>query len=291
MAAKTVSKKIEPGDRIGHLTVMNDSGERKNGYIVWNCLCDCGNTTKVNKRKLERGTVTDCGCITKIHPGQRDATGQKFGLLTAQYCTGKKDSYGSYYWHCVCDCGGEVDAPLHQLQAGYRKSCGCLSKPARKAFVGQRFGKLVVTGYAGKENGMHQWTCLCDCGRETVVGQSLLQSGKTKSCGCMRAEAARDSLKLVDGTSVKMLERNTEKRYSTNTSGRTGVYPQRKTGRWASQIVFKGKTYYLGSYEKKQDAVKAREKAEEMYAEFLENYYREHAAEESTAAGSMSDPV
>ena len=94
-------KKIEQGCRIGHLTVANDSGERKNGYIVWNCVCDCGNTIRVDKRTLQRGTITDCGCITKIRPGQRDATGQRFGLLTAQYCTGKKDKNGAYYWHCM----------------------------------------------------------------------------------------------------------------------------------------------------------------------------------------------
>lgn len=279
MAAHSIDKKIKPGYCVGHLTVTEDSGERKNGYIVWNCLCDCGNTIKVDKRRLERATITDCGCITKIRPGQRDATGQKFGMLTAQYCTGKKDKYGSYYWHCVCECGGEVDAPLHQLQVGYRKSCGCLSHPPRKDFIGKRFGKLVVTGYAGKKDGMHRWTCICDCGNETVVGQTLLQSGKTKSCGCARSETVRENLKLVDGTSVTLLERNAEQRYSTNTSGYTGVYPQKKTGRWASQIVFKGKTYYLGAYEKKQDAVKARENAEGMYREFLDWYYEEYLPE------------
>lgn len=174
MSVKYEAKKIEPGFRVGQLTVKSDSGERKNGYIVWNCVCDCGNTIQLDKRTLQRGTVTDCGCITKIRPGQRDVTGVKFGMLTAQYCTGKKDKSGAYYWHCTCDCGGEVDASLHQLQAGYRRSCGCLARPALKDFIGKRFGKLVVTGYAGKENGVHRWTCRCDCGNETVVRQSLL---------------------------------------------------------------------------------------------------------------------
>ncbi len=282
LASDRTGKKIEPGYRVGHLTVTTDSGERKNGYIVWNCLCDCGSQIRLDKRTLQRGTVTDCGCITKIRPGQRDVAGQRFGMLPAQYCTGKKDSSGSYYWHCRCDCGGEVDASLHQLQAGYRKSCGCLSHPVRKDFIGQRFGKLTVTGYAGKKNGMHRWKCVCDCGKETIVGQTLLQTGKTKSCGCIRPESVREYLKLIDGTSVTLLERNAMRVFRNNTCGRTGVYPQKKTGRWASQIVFKGKTYYLGAYDEKQDAVKARERAEEMYSEFLDWYYREFASEKQT---------
>ncbi|MCD7751781.1 MAG: hypothetical protein LUI10_08615 [Lachnospiraceae bacterium] len=94
----TANKKIKPGCRIGNLTVMNDSGERKNGYIVWNCRCDCGSMVRVDKRTLERGTMTDCGCLTKrFSTRQRDVTGQRFGMLTAQYCTGKKDKSGSYY--------------------------------------------------------------------------------------------------------------------------------------------------------------------------------------------------
>ncbi len=30
------------GMRFGRLTVIEDSGERKNGYILWRCKCDCG---------------------------------------------------------------------------------------------------------------------------------------------------------------------------------------------------------------------------------------------------------
>lgn len=42
----------------------------------------------------------------------------------------------------VTGCGGEICTPLHLLSAGYRKSCGCLSCPAKKDYIGQRFGCL-----------------------------------------------------------------------------------------------------------------------------------------------------
>ncbi|MCD7864380.1 MAG: transcriptional regulator [Lachnospiraceae bacterium] len=281
MCAEKKKGKIAPGCRIGHLTVTTDSGERKNSYIVWNCLCDCGNTIKLDKRTLERGTVTDCGCMTKIRPGQRDITGQRFGMLTAQYCTGSKDRSGSYIWHCTCDCGGAVDASLHQLQAGYRKSCSCLSRPPLEDLTGKRFGKLTVTAYAGKQNGMHRWTCVCDCGKETTVGQTLLQMGKTKSCGCARSDVMRANLKLVDGTSVTMLQRSRNGLSRSNTSGFTGVYQNKKSGKWIAEIVFQGKMYYLGCYENKDDAVKARQRGEEMHLDFLDWYYGERQKEEN----------
>ena len=100
----------------------------------------------------------------------------------------------------------EIGAPLHQLTAGYRKSCGCLSHPPLKDYLGKRFSMLTVTGYAGKEDGQHLWRCKCDCGKETVVRQTNLQSGKTKSCGCLQEKQLLENLKLCEGTSVTILE-------------------------------------------------------------------------------------
>lgn len=142
--------------------------------------------------------------------------------------------------------------------------------------IGKRFGKLIVIGYGGKRAGMHRWKCLCDCGNETIVGQTLLQSGKTKSCGCIQAETIKENLKLVDGTSVTMLEAAKERLISSNTSGYTGVYQDKKSGKWRAQITFKKKTYYLGSFEKIEDAIKARRRGEEIHDNFLKWYYSEY---------------
>ena len=51
----------------------------------------------------------------------KDLSGQKFellGMLTAQYATEKRDKRGSVYWHCVCDCGNEVDVTAAGLVHG-----------------------------------------------------------------------------------------------------------------------------------------------------------------------------
>ena len=58
--------------------------------------------------------------------------------------------------------------------------------PIIKDFIGKRFGALTVVEYAGKQEGVHHWKCLCDCGNETITTQTMLQSGKTRSCGCLR---------------------------------------------------------------------------------------------------------
>lgn len=59
-----------------------------------------------------------------------------------------------------------------------------------KDLTGKRFGKLVVTGFAGYgQNGRQRvsmWECRCDCGSTCTVQGYLLQNGRRKSCGCIR---------------------------------------------------------------------------------------------------------
>ncbi len=267
-----IRPRIRAGSQVGSLTVQGPTSQRKNGYTIWKCSCSCGGEILLDTRCLQRGTVTHCGCQSSTKPGQRDITGMRFGKLVAVEPTDQR-AFGTVVWRCRCDCGGEILTSLHQLRCGYCKSCGCLSRPPLKDFVGKRFHRLTVVAYAGKKNGMHRWKCRCDCGRETIVGQTLLQTGKTKSCGCLQAEMYKENLKLVEGTAVAILEGHKKRLNRNNTSGHTGVYLDGRSGRWVAQIGFKGKTYYLGSYSDKEDAVKARQRGEEMHDSFIEWYY------------------
>lgn len=266
--------KIAPGLIVGKLTVMEATGQRKNGYTVWRCSCTCGGERLLDTRTLQRGSIRDCGCETLVAPGQRDLTGLRFGKLTCLEPIQERSQSGGLIWRCHCDCGTDCLAESTQLISGRKKSCGCLSYPALKNYIGAQFGQLTVITYEGKRSGMHRWRCRCSCGNETVVGQTLLQSGKTKSCGCLQAGMAKKNMKYVEGTSVARLEKTEKRLIRTNTSGYNGVYFNKKANRWIAQIGFKGKNYHLGSYKKIDDAVMARKKAESrIYGEFLERYY------------------
>ena len=238
-------------------------------------MCDCGGFIELDTRTLQRGTVRDCGCETKVKPGQKDLTGQRFGRLVCLEPSSQLDKQGGTQWLCQCDCGKQCLAATHQLLCGYKKSCGCLSHPPLKDYVGKRFGMLTVLEYAGKRDGMHRWRCLCDCGNETIVGQTLLQGGRTKSCGCLQNSIIKTNMKFVDGTSVTLLEKTGKRLLKNNSSGYNGVYLNRRTQKWTAQIGFKGKNYNLGSFSRIEDAVDARKKAEDrIYGEFLEWYYQ-----------------
>lgn len=277
MTETTGRAKIDLGYRVGKLTVVGRTNRRWNRYMVWRCRCDCGGEILLDTRCLQRGSVRDCGCGKRFPANQLDLTGRRFGKLVCLEPTQERGPNGGVVWRCRCDCGSECKAVSVQMTAGYKKSCGCLSKSeVKESFIGRRFGDLTVIEYAGKREGHHCWRCLCTCGQETVVRQTNLESGHTRSCGCRQREAYRNNLKLVDGTSVTIIENRMRVPIKSNTSGYNGVYYNRGLGTWAAQITFKGKTYYLGSYPKIEEAVSVRKRSEEMYDRFLDWYYNEY---------------
>lgn len=47
-------KRVKIGDRFGRLSVVKELKERsKDGHVVYECKCDCGNTVKVRSKELQ----------------------------------------------------------------------------------------------------------------------------------------------------------------------------------------------------------------------------------------------
>lgn len=58
--------------------------------------------------------------------------------------------------------------------------------------VGQRFGRLIVTGEPISKKWVLFYPCKCDCGNESLVRSQLLREGRTKSCGCLGDQVRGD---------------------------------------------------------------------------------------------------
>lgn len=124
--------------------------------------------------------------------------GQKFGKLTAiEQSTVKRGRV--VLWRCVCDCGNECFHERNKLRTGRVKSCGCLvdEKLSQRIKPMQRFGRLVAIERTliadSKRNRL--WRCICDCGNEVFQPLSLLITGNTSSCGCLRSEIESANLR------------------------------------------------------------------------------------------------
>ena len=50
------------GKRFGRLTVISRA-ENKGKHLMWNCICDCGNTKTARGETLKSGETKSCGCL------------------------------------------------------------------------------------------------------------------------------------------------------------------------------------------------------------------------------------
>lgn len=195
-----------------------------------------------------------------------DLTGQRFGKLLVIGREGATPS-GYALWRCRCACGREIVVESRRLRRGSIKDCGCGNKCQMRR-------DLTVVAFEGKKDHRNMWRCRCDCGNEVVVREICLKNGHTTSCGC-KVDPSR-YCHFVDGTFVEAIQARTM--LKNNTSGVRGVYLNQRTQRWVARIGFRGKTYYLGSFENLEDAKKARKSGEEMtFDAFLRRYREEES--------------
>lgn len=214
----------------------------------------------------------------------KNLTGSRIGKLLL---LDRKRENNRTYYYCRCDCGSEKWIRADALsKQNFTASCGCLSKETQfKAndISNKRYGRLIAiepTDKRDKDNGSIIWRCKCDCGNLTFVPEGILKSGRVTSCGCYGKENSSKNIKkaikehldrhIVEDTNLQVITRETP--IKSNTSGVTGVSWDKSRQKWSASIIFKKKIYYLGRYENKEDAIKARKEAEEkLFKPFLES--------------------
>lgn len=78
---------------------------------------------------------------------------------------------------------------------------------AVKERAGLRYGRLLVTTLNTDHTTSRKafWNCLCDCGKVFVASGQGLQSGDTRSCGCLLSENGRKTITLRNRRRAKRL--------------------------------------------------------------------------------------
>lgn len=72
-------------------------------------------------------------------------------------------------------------------------------------WIGKSFGRLIVLGRYGRDDGPagRLWRCLCSCGTYMETRLPSLLSGHTKSCGCIQFEHASQMNRQHGGNSAR----------------------------------------------------------------------------------------
>lgn len=226
--------------------------------------------------------------------------GQKYTKLTPVYELPERTKSRGKIYHCICDCGNEINVPGASLTTGNTRSCGCLHAESAKA-TGEKIrerNRYDLSGSFGIG-----WTCntnkefyfdledydiiknyhWAEKGNEGYVVTKVWDNNKPSSVFMHRLILQENGFNII-GYDVDHINHITydnkkenlrvcehyqnivaTKTYSNNTSGRKGVYWDKGKNKWAVYITVNKKTKFIGRYENFNDAVKAREEAEKIY--------------------------
>lgn len=211
---------------------------------------------------------------------QREAefAGQRWGRLVAispmgyqtKVWNGKKDRKA--LWLFRCDCGKQKIMPINNVRYNNVRSCGCLAMEhvanLRKANIaGQQFGRLTAIRPTEKrtKNGSIVWELSCECGNIVFKTVNELKTGRVLSCGCLyketRSQCTSYRKDFIENTSISSMVAS-KRPCASNKSGYTGVFLNKRNGRWQAYITYQRKRYDLGSFIEMDEAIQARKAAE-----------------------------
>lgn len=232
-------------------------------------------------------------------PAFQDLTGRTFGRLTViERAEGRYTSRGSpvVRWRCRCNCGNEMVTDAVCLTAGHTKSCGCLQDESRRKSKNRRSNKYeeqndYVVGYTSSGTPFYidredyekvRHYCWWVGTKDGYLRARLYESdemvllhrfvmGLPDLSLCVDhinhdpSDNRKCNLRLVTVTQ-NQLNRAIP---INNKSGVPGVRWESKPGKWSAHIKDQGKNRSLGHFDSFDDAVAAREDAEQIiYGEY-----------------------
>lgn len=136
------------GDKFSRLTVVQYSHTNKHGGKVFECLCECGNTTFATSNSLNMGATRSCGCLLRDTNSRlcKERSGDKHplwkgGASFEPYCilfnNEFRERVREFFGRKCVECGKteeESGARLSVHHVNFRKD-SCCAEDAPRLFV------------------------------------------------------------------------------------------------------------------------------------------------------------
>ena len=216
-----------------------------------------------------------------------DLTGQKFGKLTVIKRV-EDDSEAHIKWLCECECGNFITTRGTSLRSGITKSCGCLvgDKIRELNKLKKKYNKYDLSGdygigYSSNTNEPfyfdledydkiknYYWysnhdgyMCSSENKKEIIMHRLIIDENdpemQVDHFNRNKKDNRKENLK-----SVTPQHNNWNRGMNQNNkSGVTGVRWNKEAQKWVAYIMRK----HLGTFNRFEDAVKARKRAEQKY--------------------------
>ena len=217
------------GERYGNLLVVS-SALNKNRKTYWNCICDCGNECVVATHELRSGDTKSCGCLHKGANSENGKKSKKYNTydLSGEYGIGWTSNTNNEFY---------FDLEDYELIKDY---CWCESISS--------FGYHMLTATIAGTNKRIRFHHLLNCQKFDHINRNPLDNRKSNLRPCTISQ---------NGMNAKIPK--------DNTSGYIGVTFHKATNQWRARISINKCRKELGSFENKEDAIRARLKAEAKY--------------------------
>lgn len=273
--------KLRIGTRRGNLELVSDTGKHDcQNYSIYNWRCDCGNEVEYTIHRVDLLKFKMCEECRQKDLWKQNMTKEKIGMLTPIEPIGL-DVSNCVIWKWRCDCGNIIERTLsyvtHDLNhRNHVPNCGCINsfQPAK---IGDRVGNFTAIKDMEQQNDwggrLFEWRC--DCGNTIISSKNQINGLKYKCCDtCRKIEMSKNEYSNsnnVFGTNIVQIMKDDSNVRADNTSGHTGVYYDKKTGRWFAGCTFQGATVreYADSFD---DAVATRNRLKAHRDEFLAWY-------------------
>lgn len=190
-------------------------------------------------------------------------------------------------WECACECGNKIIVTKDNLISKHTKSCGCLRREldCKRSKQLKKYNDYDLSGdfgigytlkgapfYFDKEdyNVIKNYCWRIDAnGYVSTTPNKTLHRLVTNAPKNMSVDHInhigydnrKKNLRIVT-QSQNIMNKSISKN---NTSGTPGVCYRQREKKWLAYITVNRKNIYLGIFENKEDAIKARKEAEEKY--------------------------
>ena len=182
------------GKQFGTWNVIARDDNDKTGNKIYSIQCLCGRLNK--RRSCDIKKVIACKYCKNKRSIKENQIKERYGKLKVisthvLYIDGKARV------ECLCDCGKKVIKRVYELKKRSNSACS-ISCVQTKDLKNKRFARLKVIEFSGyNQTNNSMWKCLCDCGKIKIISNHDLQTGFTKSCGCLMKENAKEQIKRM----------------------------------------------------------------------------------------------
>lgn len=228
------------GQKFGNLIVIKEAGFKeyknkryKDGIALcplWLCKCDCGNECIVRGNSLTSGNTLSCGCLQKEKAAKAGRDNKKYNTY---------DLSGKY-------------------------GIGYTNKGEEFYFDLEDYDK--IKGYCWRKN--HGYLEANDSNHKTIKMHRLLTDFKYEFID-HKNRKRYDNRKENLRPATKSENSQNQSKSNRNKTGFIGVNWRKRDGVWSAIIRVNGKQKWLGQFQTKEEAIKARLEAElKYYKEF-----------------------